>query len=255
MNDRPTVVSLGSVSVDSRIALAPNRTQWEEMDDPRSQVSEGCAEVWAEVRDAVDALHAPQAKMLGSGSLVKEGAPLRDLPPFEDDATPLYEDYLPEAVVDRPGHTTWLTVVDSRGRLRSGYNGTDSPGCHLLHLVSHSTPPETLAFLRDRKIPYLVSGENRVNLGEALSKMKSKLGVSCLVSEAVGRLNGALLRDGLIDEVNLLLRPELIGGETTPMLFRSPNLSDDVWPARLRLLDLQVLRGQFVWLRYEVLQS
>jgi len=255
MNDRPRILSLGSTSVDARIALAPNRTQWEEMDDPRSSVSEGNAAVWTMIRDEIDALYHPQAKMLGSGSLVREDAPLRELPPVEGDIRSLYQDFLPEEVVKNPGHTTWLVVVDSRGRLRSGYKGTETPGHHMLHLVSWTTPPETLAFLQVQRIPYLVSGEDRVDLREAMTKMTAKLGVTCLVSEAVGRLNGALLREGLIDEVDLILRPELIGGETTPMLFQSPNLSPDAWPDRLRLLEVRPLESGFVWLRYEVLQS
>lgn len=251
--ERPRVISLGTVSVDARVALAAHRTQWEEMADPRALASESSLEVWTEVRKLAEELHHPQAWMLGSGSLAREGEPLRRLPTAKADSPSLYRDFLPDDVVHRNGHTTWLVAVDSRGRLRSGYKGTDEPGCHTLHLVSRKTPSAVLAFLQRERIPYLVAGSDRVDLREAMGKMKAKLGVTCLVSEAVGRLNGALLRAGLIDEVDLVLRPELIGGETVPTLFQSPDLADDEWPTRLRLLDVRTLRSQYVWLRYEVL--
>lgn len=252
--ERPRVISLGTVSVDGRIALAANRTQWEEMADPRAQASEGSIEVWTEARKTAEELHHPQAWMLGSSSLVREGEPLRRLPPAKGDAASLYRDFLPDNVVHRKGHSTWLVVVDSRGRLRNGYKGTDAPGCHTLHIVSRKTPPAVLAFLQGERIPYLVAGDDRVDLREAMGKLKTKLGVTCLVSEAVGRLNGALLRAGLIDEVDLVLRPELIGGETVPTLFQSPDLADNEWPTRLRLLDVRTLNNQHVWLRYEVVR-
>lgn len=253
--ERPRVISLGTVSVDSRIALVANRTQWEEMADPRAQASESSIEVWTEARRTAEELHHPQAWVLGSGSLVREGEPLRRLPPAKSGAASLYGDFLPDDVVHREEHTTWLVVVDSRGRLRSGYKGTDEPGCHMLHLVSRKTPPAVLAFLQRERIPYLVAGDDRVDLRGAMGKLKTKLGVKCLVSEAVGRLNGALLRAGLIDEVDLVLRPELIGGETAPILFQGPNLADDEWPTRLRLLDVRTLKSQYVWLRYEVVRK
>ena len=44
-------------------------------------------------------------------------------------------------------------------------------GWHLLVLVSRATPPAYLAYLRDEEIPYLVTGEERVDLGQALAKL------------------------------------------------------------------------------------
>ena len=85
-----------------------------------------------------------------------------------------------------------------------------------------------------------------------LEKMAHRLGVTCLLSTAGGRLNGALLRAGLVDEVNIDLFPALIGGFQTSTLFASPDLRPDEAPARLRLLAAQVRDGGNVWLRYEV---
>jgi 2,5-diamino-6-(ribosylamino)-4(3H)-pyrimidinone 5'-phosphate reductase len=189
----------------------------------------------------------------GSGSFVREGEPLTPLPLYEGDPEPLYRDFLPDEVVHRPGHEMWLVLVDGRGRMRSGYKGTeDHPGNHMLHLTSYGAPAEYLAFLQRERIPYLIAGEKRVDLPAAMRKLKDQLGVSCVRSTAGARLNGALLRAGLLDEINIIYRPEIIGGTETPTLFDSPELAPDEWPTRLRLISAQVRAEGHVWLRYAV---
>jgi riboflavin biosynthesis pyrimidine reductase len=111
---------------------------------------------------------------------------------------------------------------------------------------------EYLAFLQRERIPYLIAGQERVDLAAAMRKLKTELGVTCVRSTAGARLNGALLRAGLLDEVNIIYRPELIGGTETPTLFDSPELAPDEWPTKLRLVSALVRGEGHVWLRYEV---
>ncbi|MDQ7793055.1 MAG: dihydrofolate reductase family protein [bacterium] len=250
--NRPFIVVQVAASADGRIAIGPNLTMWDEMDDPRTQVPGG-REFWDEVASKLDSLHQPQADMLGSNSLVREGEELSPLPPADGDPDILYQDFLPEAVLHRPGGRGWLVVVDGRGRVRSGYTGGDDrPGWHMLHLVTRSVDLSYLAFLRRRGVPYLVSGERHVDLGSAMEKMKTRLRVNCLVTTAGGRLAGALLRAGLVDEVNLILHPRLYGGCSTPCLFDSPDLRPGEWPTRLELIATHAAESGSVWLRYGV---
>lgn len=249
--DRPYIVIRVAATVDGRISIGPNLNMFEEMADPRTQAMGG-AEVWASFEQKIEALHRPQADMLGSNSVVAEGESLQELPPYEGDPGHFYADFLPNEVIGRPDHAVWLVVVDGRGRLRSGYRGDDQPGRHMLHLVSHAAPPSYLAFLRDRRIPYLIAGRERVDLPEVMGKLRKVLGVTCLSTSAGGRLSGALLRNDLVDEINLLVQPQLNGGFTTPCLFDSPDLEPDQWPTRLRLVSAEVQEGDRIWLRYEV---
>ena len=251
---RPYVVVQVSVSADGRMALGPNRTWWDEMDDPRTKAPDEANDaLWREIESNIKRIHSPQAELQGSGSFVKEGEALRPLPPHEGDPKALYQDFLPDEIVHRPGHEVWLVVVDGRGRLRTGYKGTeDHPGNHMLHLTSYGAPAEYLAFLQRERIPYLIAGEQRVDLRCAMGKLKAVLGVHCVRSTAGARLNGALLRAGLVDEIHIIYRPEIIGGFQTPTLFDSPELEADEWPTRLRLISAQVRAEGHVWLRYEV---
>ena len=67
-------------------------------------------------------------------------------------------------------------------------------------------------------------------------------------------LNGVLLREGLVDEVSLLIDPSLAGGTSPRFVFVAPELAspDDVIGARLT--HVEELRNGVVCLRYDVSQ-
>jgi 2,5-diamino-6-(ribosylamino)-4(3H)-pyrimidinone 5'-phosphate reductase len=255
----PSVVTLNTVSVDGRLAVSPEilllhgDKRWQAMEE-WGAVGKGMTAF-----DALKAIYKPQAMLEGSGSFVKEGGQPEPLPPFEGDPELLYQDYLPEAVVHRPGHRGWQTVVDGRGRVRWVYKdgaafGEAWAGWYLLVCVGQHTPAAYLAYLRRQEIPYLVAGgeDGHVDLEQALEKMRSKLEVERVLSTAGGRLNGALMRAGLVDEVNVEFLPAVIGGLRAPSLFDSPDLKPDEWPIRLELISAQVQPGGRVWVRYLV---
>ncbi|MBN1963495.1 MAG: dihydrofolate reductase family protein [Anaerolineae bacterium] len=251
--NRPRLIVHQSASLDGRLTLAPDvLLLW---GDARwTAISQGGSDAYA----AVKAQYRPGALLEGSGSFVLEGQDSEPLPPAGDTAV-LYEDHLPEEIVRRDGHVGWMTVVDGRGRVRWLYKEYPDPawaGWYLLVLVHRQTPPEYLAYLRRELIPYLVAGSGpHVDLGAGLVKLRERLDVTTVVSTAGGRLNGALLRAGLVDEVSVEFLPGLIGGFTTPSLFDSPSLGPEEAPTRLRLLAPPQAQGDTVWLRYAVVRE
>ena len=252
--DRPQVIVLDSASVDGRIAVSPDALLL--YGDERWKAIEGASHF--NLFEWLKLTHKPQATLEGSGSFVRESEAPTPLPPFEGDLKALYQDFLPDAIVHRPGHRGWFTAVDGRGRIRWDYKEYPDEawkGWYPLVLVTYQTPPEYLAYLRREDIPYLVSGEQRVDLRLALEKMMSLLDVTRVLSTAGGKLNGALMRVGLVDEVNVEFLPAIIGGVTTPSLFNAPDLKPDEWPARLKLISAQVQADGCVWLRYQVVRA
>jgi len=246
---RPKVVLWGVVSVDGRLTVAPGVLLL--YGDERWDTISGSSiyDTW----EWLKSVHHPQVILEGSGSLVRPGEVPEPLPPVEGDPSQLYQNFLPLEIVNRPGRTAWFTVVDSGGRVRWVYKEMEDQ--YLLVLVARETPPEYLAYLQRETIPYLVVGEERVDLESALELLGSRLGVTCVMSSSPGRLGGALLRAGLVDEVNVEFLPAVIGGKDTPTLFDSPELGPDEWPTRLRLLSAQTRANGRVWLRYEVLRN
>lgn len=256
---RPRVVIQAVASLDGKITLAPGVLLLH--GDERWQTVAGEAD---ELGAWLRATHRPQAILEGSGSFVAAnvdpGAAETGTPSSRDRAEDiLYTDYLPPEIVDRPGHRGWFTVVDGRGRIRWGYKEWPDEawrGWYLLVLVCRQTPPEYLAYLRSETIPYLVAGAGpRVDLGVALDGLARELGVTCLLSTAGGTLNGALLRAGLVDELNVELLPALFGGRETPSFYEAPALAPGERPVRLQLVSATSRESGRVWLRYSVLSQ
>lgn len=247
--DRPRVIVFGQASVDGRLTLAPGILLMFGDERWPAPVDNGHVHRW------LVSTHQPDAYLEGSASLATDGAEPDPLPPVHGDAAGLFADYLPDEVLHRSGHRGWFTVVDSRGRIRWGYKEwpeEEWKGWHVLVLVAHATPAAYLAYLRREGIPYLLAGQERVDLRLALSRLGTELSVHTILSTSPGRLGGALLRAGLVDEVNVEFLPVLIGGDETPSLFRCPPLDPQEWPAPLTLLSSQVRHDGRVWLRYRV---
>ncbi len=246
--DRPNVILCVSASIDGRISLGPNRTL---MDIDRRDNVLGTRAEWEEFYAGFEERYQPDVYMEGSNMIVKEGAQLRELKPCQGDPQELYEDYLPLEVVERPGRKGWLAAVDGRGRLRNGYTGEkDRP---IMHLVAHSVPAQYLGFLRRTGIPYLIAGEERVDLPLVLKKMKDKLGVKTVLTSSGGRLSGALLKLGLLDEVHIRFNPVIIGGSSTPVLFASPDLQEGEMPVSLQAIDIRTCQDGHIFVGYKVL--
>lgn len=91
--------------------------------------------------------------------------------------------------------------------------------------------------------------------------MNSRYGVLVVRVDARGTLNGLLLRQGLVAEVSLLICPSPVGGEKQSGIFVAPNLlaADSSAGQRsvisLKLKQMEQLKGEAVWPRYEVLST
>jgi 2,5-diamino-6-(ribosylamino)-4(3H)-pyrimidinone 5'-phosphate reductase len=146
-------------------------------------------------------------------------------------------------------------VVDGRGRVDLQFTEWPDPawaGWHALVLTSRAAPAEHLARLRERGIPYLVVGDDHVALPAALRLLGEHLGVRTVVCTGGGRLGGAFLRQGLVDEVDVEILPVAIGGLGTPALFDAAPLAAHEWPTRLELVADEALPDGRVRLRYRV---
>ena len=251
--NRPKVIVIQEASLDGKLAISTNRPllygdeRWEAMRGERG----------INVFEKLFSDPTVGATLEGSHSFVLEASVPEPLPPFGGDPDSLYEDYLPEEIVKRKNHRGWFATVDSRGRVRwmykDGYPGDDTwKGWHVLVLVSKRAPSAYLAYLQREQIPYLVAGDEKVDLDKALHKMKSKLGVETLLSTAGGQLNGTLLKAGLVDEINIEFLPGVVGGGNVPSLFSGHLLGENETPTRLELISCIPMSGGQVWLQYRV---
>jgi riboflavin biosynthesis pyrimidine reductase len=148
-----------------------------------------------------------------------------------------------------PGdHESFAFAVDPRGRL--AWKSNDIDGDHVVAILSERVSDEYLAFLRGKGVSYLLAGARDVDLTVALEKIGARFGVKTLMLEGGGRINGAMLRAGLIDEVSVLVAPIADGRVGTPALFDVD--PDDAAPRQLALEAVERRANDILWLRYRV---
>lgn len=131
-------------------------------------------------------------------------------------------------------------MIDGRGSVPWSFTG--DADMSLLVLACERTPLPYLAWLRTLKVPYLLVGGDRVDLAVALEKMRSLVATTSVVSHGGGGTNGALLRGGLVDELQMIWLPAVIGGADTPSSFDGDELRPSEAPCRMTHLGTVIGR-------------
>ena len=161
----------------------------------------------------------------------------------------------PPSQADPADKRSLLVVPDSRGRLRKWRGIRQMPYWRgVVALCSRSTPQEYLENLVKWHVPYLVAGDDYVDLRTALELLNLHFGVRTACVDSGGTLSGVLLRAGLVSEVSVLIHPHLVGGTRPRPFFRPPGVSEPRGPIPLRLIHVEQLKDDIVWLRYEVVR-
>lgn len=183
-----------------------------------------------------------QATLCGSNTILAAGD--HDQPETEDDfSTPV-----PEGNDTRP----LLVICDSQGRVKNWHMLKRAKLWKgYISLCSKKTPQNHLEYLNTRNIDIIICGEDKVDLKSAIEVLSDKYKIERIRVDSGGTLNGILLRQGLVDEVSMLINPCLVGGESSKTMFKASDLKDANGVILLRLIETKQLDGNHVWLRYE----
>ena len=93
------------------------------------------------------------------------------------------------------------------------------------------------------------------SLGGALERLKKECGCQRLTVQSGGTVNGLFLREKLLDYVDIVVAPVLIGGKDTPTLIDGASLISEKELSKLgalKLIECTVLKESYIRLRYEV---
>ena len=160
---------------------------------------------------------------------------------------PLYDDWIKKPA--RPLHV----IVDSKGRINNWEIIKKQPWWKgYISLCSEGTPKTHLEYLKQSGIHYIIAGKQNVDLRIALEKLNIQFGTKRVRVDSGGILNGVFLREGLVDEVSVIVSPSLVGGITPKTMFVAQDLETEEGVIALTLVNVEKIRDRYVWLRYKV---
>ncbi len=172
------------------------------------------------------------------------------------ETVPESEDAFQPQVRDPEDKRPLLVVPDSKGQIRIWSEILKMPYINdVLVLCSRSTPREYLEFLDERYINYLVVGYQHVDLENALEELNTKFGVKKVRVDSGGVLNGILLREGLVDELHLLIHPEMVGGTAPNSIFQTHDEGEEEETIKLYLEGMEKIKDDIIYLRYRILDG
>ena len=98
--------------------------------------------------------------------------------------------------------------------------------------------------------------QNELSLEDVLTKLKSEYSCERITIQTGGTLNELFLREKLIDYLDIVVAPVLVGGKDTSTLIDGKSLLSESELSRLGVLKLQecvVLENSYLRLRYRVI--
>jgi 2,5-diamino-6-(ribosylamino)-4(3H)-pyrimidinone 5'-phosphate reductase len=119
-------------------------------------------------------------------------------------------------------------------------------------LTTEHAPRRRLEALRRVADDVRICGSQDVDFVEALRWLRRQWRVQRLLCEGGGEVNAGLLRQDLVDEVNLTVSPLIFGGRNAPTLADGEGIAEVNQATRLRLTSLRRV-GSELFLVYRVL--
>ena len=137
---------------------------------------------------------------------------------------------------DRLGRVGWTDSM-----IHDEDDGYDN--CHIIEVLTENTPTKMLAYYRSIGVSYIFAGKDDINIKVALTKLYKLFGIKKLLLEGGSIINGAFQREGLVDELSLVVAPIIADKDDKPLFMNSVT-------SEFRLISAETLKDGAVWLRY-----
>jgi riboflavin biosynthesis pyrimidine reductase len=178
--------------------------------------------------------------MLGDGPAIDLTEPAAPVPAGDHIADP--DAQMHYFAVDRSGTLAW-------DRSTFSYFDVDA---HIVELIPASVSDAFKAHLRSVGVSYLIAGDEELDMAEAVRKIGETFETEEIILGGGATLNWSMIRQGLCDEISLVLMPTADGENDTNSLFEAAEKYSSPAPIAFSLKSVKALEDDSVWLRYDV---
>jgi len=144
----------------------------------------------------------------------------------------------------------YAITFDRSGKLH--FSKPDIGGDHVVVLLGPRVTDAHLAELVANGVSYVVAEDEAMAAKPLFELLNGELGIKRLLVEGGGKVNGALLAEGVVDELSVLIAPALDGAPNVTGVAEVPDEKGLAGKARLRFTSSEPLPGGLVHLRYAV---
>ncbi|MGC9365200.1 MAG: dihydrofolate reductase family protein [Fidelibacterota bacterium] len=106
-----------------------------------------------------------------------------------------------------------------------------------------------MRYLEARRYDYIITGEHYVDYRDAIRQLAEKFSIYKILVDTGKGLGNILLNNDLIDEISLILSPEILGKQSE-LLFAGVERK-----INLRCTHCELLKSGYVWLTYEIVKN
>lgn len=116
----------------------------------------------------------------------------------------------------------------------------------IIVLVSENTDKSYLDYLKKREYDFIITGEKQVDLKKAFDILSEKYKTSTILVDSGRGLTNAMLNQGLVDEISLLVLPIIVGTKSENLF---SNITKQI---KLEGINERVFPNGCIQLRYKV---
>lgn len=142
-------------------------------------------------------------------------------------------------------------IVSDVSKLKNNRDFFNRGEAKKIIFTTQRSSKESIKALKD-KAEIFVYGKQRVDLKKALSKLYD-IGIKSIMVEGGGELIFSLLKDDLVDEINLKIGDLILGGRIAPTLCDGEGFSG-LSAKQVKLVDLK-RRGNYLMLKYKIIKT
>ena len=145
-----------------------------------------------------------------------------------------------------------FAILDNTHLTEQGVRYLCALSQHLVIITSNRMHPAFSAKEENLRIIYQPS---EICLQDAFVQLRKEFGCKQLTVQSGGTINGVLLRNKLLDYIDIVVAPVLIGGKETTTLIDGAALTSQKDLSKLgvlKLVDCSILKHSYLRLKYEV---